>query len=72
MDTDAIRRAKKALAENDDSALNNWPKNRFGVPRLIVSRATADRFIAAGVAVEDDLIIQEPLPTSIRRDRRAE
>lgn len=37
-----------------------WPRNRRGEKRLKISRAAAERFMAAGLADPGDFIILEP------------
>jgi hypothetical protein len=41
---------------------SKWLTNRYGQPKIAVSDALADKFIAAGVATEDDLLRTKPLP----------
>lgn len=46
---------------SDDWTWDDWPRSKRGYLKLVVDDATADRWIAAGVATEDDLIRQKPI-----------
>lgn len=44
-----------------------WPRGSRGQPKLFLSDAQADRFIAAGLLTEDDVIRTKPVPLHGRR-----
>ena len=63
LDANAIRRAMEALASNDEIADDErWPKSRLGYPKIACSDAQAERWIAEGIATEDDLFRVKDIP----------